>query len=208
MKKAMVLGAILAATPLLAQRAEAALFVGQQQYPTPQTDTTLGTLRMEADNKLIWGLRLGYDLWDAGPAFLQGTFSYQPQVNSAFKGSVAGSSFVEIGDYKHDAAALGLMFRFKTEVTLGIGLEFRSERLKGTLHTTVGDLEDSTTYNRGWARAFAGYEIPGPAWKPFIGVDVAFPLTTTSLTVDASNSDVLKSMAPKSQFSVYVGMRF
>lgn len=208
MKKAIILGAILAATPLLAQRAEASLFVGQQQYPTPQADTTLGTLRMEADNKVFWGLRLGYDFYDMGPALLQGTLSYQPQVSSPIKGSVGGSAFVEIGDFKHEAAALGLMIRFKTEVTLGFGLELRSERLNGTLHSTVGDLVDSTTYTRGWGRVFVGYEIPGPAWKPFVGVDVSYPLSTTSLTVDASNSDALKSLAPKSQFGVYVGMRF
>ena len=208
MKKAIILGAALAALPLSAQRFEASLFVGQQQFPTPQTDTTLGTLRMEADNKVAWGLRLGYDFYDWGPGLLQVTGAFQPQAKTTIKGSVAGSPMVEIGDYKHEAGILGLMVRFKTDIALGIGLEMRSERLNSTLHTTVGDLDDSTTYNRGWARAYAAYEIPGPAWKPFIGLDVAFPLKTTSLTVEASSSDALKSLAPKSQFGLFFGMRF
>jgi len=56
----------------------------------------------------------------------------------------------------------------------------------------------------------AGFAIPSPVVKPFVGLEVAFPLTTKSSGVDssASTADALKAMAPKSQFGLYAGIRF
>ncbi|HCZ33920.1 MAG TPA: hypothetical protein DHV93_10990 [Holophagaceae bacterium] len=96
------------------------------------------------------------------------------------------------------------MFNFKAFVAVGAGLEFRSERLSGS----VAGTGDSTTYNRVWARMNAGFAVPSPFVKPFFGVEAAFPLSTRSLESDASAADALKSMAPKSQFGIYAGIRF
>jgi hypothetical protein len=91
------------------------------------------------------------------------------------------------------------MFNFKVVVAVGAGLEYRSEKLEG--------YGKDATYNRPWARLNIGYVIPSPVVKPFFGVEVAFPLTNTSNKFD-SMEDILKSMAPKSQFGLYLGLRF
>ena len=82
---------------------------------------------------------------------------------------------------------------------MGAGLEYRAEKL---------DVEgESTTYNRPWIRANIGYAIPSPLVKPFFGLEVAFPLTSTSNKFD-SIENTLKSMAPKNQIGIYAGIRF
>ncbi|HEY3400632.1 MAG TPA: hypothetical protein VGK03_08375 [Geothrix sp.] len=205
MEKTIILLALLLGAPLAAQTFEVGLFIGQQQYLSPHVDVAPGTtLRMEADSKTVVGARFGYALVDFGPALLQLTAGFQPEAKSTVKGSLGGSPSVDIGTFKENHWSAGAMVNFKAVVAVGAGLEFRSERLSGDL----AGISDSTTYNRVWARLNAGYAIPSPVVKPFFGVEVAFPLSTKSLDLNASTSDALKSLAPKSQFGIYAGIRF
>ena len=206
MKKAIAL-ALLLGTPLAAQSFEVGIFIGQQQYPSIHTDLAPGTtLRMETDNKTVAAARFGYTVADLGPALFQLTAGYQPEAKATVKASLTGTPSVDVGEFKENHWSAGAMFNFKAFVAIGAGLEFRSERLSGTF----AGLGDSTTYNRVWARVNAGFAIPSPVVKPFVGIEAAFPLTTKGSGVDprASNADALKAMAPKSQFGLYAGIRF
>ncbi len=95
---------------------------------------------------------------------------------------------------------MGAMFNFKALVAVGAGVEYRSEKITGP--TT------STTYGRPWARVNAGYAFPTPLVKPFIGIEVAAPLTKKDYNDSLSSEDTLKAFAPKLQVGVYGGIRF
>jgi hypothetical protein len=207
MKKTTIALAMLLGAPLAAQTFELGLFVGQQQYPSIHTDVAPGTtLRMETDNKTVYAVRFGYSVVDLGPAQFQLTAGYQPEAKATVKASLPGTPAVDVGEFKENHWSAGAMFNFKAFVAIGAGLEFRSERLSASFSGS----SDSTTYNRVWARVNAGFAIPSPVVKPFVGLEVAFPLTTKSSGVDinASTADALKAMAPKSQFGLYAGIRF
>jgi hypothetical protein len=200
MKKSVVALALLLGAPLAAQSFEVGLFLGQQQYPSPHVDWFPGvTLQNNLDNKTVYGARFAYSVVDLGPSLIQLTAGYQPEVKSTVNSTLGGSP---AGQYelKQSHWSIGAMFNFKAVVAVGAGLEYRSEKLS--------DESDSTTYNRPWIRANVGYAIHSPLVKPFFGVEVAFPLTSKKLELSSSNADALKSMAPKSQFGIYAGIRF
>jgi len=50
--------------------------------------------------------------------------------------------------------------------------------------------------------------VSSPLLKPFIGLEVAVPLSSKSFDAAASDSENLKSLAPKLQVGVYAGLRF
>jgi hypothetical protein len=200
MKKATIALALLLGAPLAAQSFEVGLFVGQQQYPSPHTEVSPGlTGQLNLDNKTVYAARFGYSVVDLGPALFQITAGYQPESKTTVKATLGGAPSGIPEDLKQSHWSVGAMFNFKAVVAVGAGLEYRAEKL---------ELQgESTTYNRPWARLNLGYAIPSPVVKPFIGVEVAFPLTTTSNKFD-SIDNVLKSMAPKNQFGIYAGIRF
>jgi hypothetical protein len=200
MKKAILALALLLGVPLAAQKWEAGLFLGQQQYPSPHEEVLPGvTGQLNLDNKTVYAVRFGYSVVDIGPALFQITAGYQPEVKSSVSASLGGVREGNVADFKQSYWSLGAMFNFKAVVAVGAGLEYRAEKLDM--------LDESTTYNRPWARLNVGYAIPSPVVKPFIGVEVAFPLTSTSNKFDTVEN-TLKSMAPKSQFGIYAGLRF
>jgi len=199
MKKAITLALILG-VPLAAQTFEVGLFVGQQQYPSPHTDVAPGTtMQIKADNKTVAAARFGYTVADLGPASFQLTAGFQPESKSTLTATLGGVPFGSQGELKQSHWSAGAMFNFKAFVAVGAGLEFRSESLK--------ESADSTTYNRVWARVNAGFAIPSPVVKPFLGIEAAFPLSTKSNDFSGT-AELLKSLAPKSQFGIYAGIRF
>jgi hypothetical protein len=83
-------------------------------------------------------------------------------------------------------------------------VEYRSETLSATNSI-------STTYGRPWGRVNAGLAFPTPFVKPFIGLEVAMPLTKTNPSATeymTSDSTGLKAHAPKLQLGIYGGIRF
>ena len=44
--------------------------------------------------------------------------------------------------------------------------------------------------------------------KPFVGLEVALPLTSKSLDLKGSQEEAYRSFAPKMQIGVYGGIRF
>jgi hypothetical protein len=194
--RTLILAALVVGSPLAAQSWEAGLFLGQQSY---KSHDILGMGSLEAKSKTVLGARLGYSLVDVGPALFQVTAGFQPKVESTMKfGGVEGPD-----KYQHQHMSLGAMFNFKALVAFGVGLEYRMEKV----NVTDSGLSDAS-YNRPWLRANAGYAFPSPLVKPFIGLEVALPLSTKSFDPAASDEDNMKAFAPKMQVGVYAGIRF
>jgi len=192
--KKLLLPLVLVAAPLGAQSFEVGVFLGQQSYK----DYNVLGVNATTDSKTVASGRFGYSLVDLGPAMLQVTAGYQPTVTSTSTVTFTGLG-TGTGDYKDGHWSVGAMFNFKAFVAVGAGVEYRSEKLETS--TT------STTYGRPWARLNAGLAFPTPLVKPFIGLEVAVPLTSMS-NESGSAEDALKSMAPKMQIGVYGGIRF
>jgi hypothetical protein len=127
------------------------------------------------------------------------TAGFQPKTESTIE--VNGASF---GDkFQHQHVSVGAMFNFKAMVAFGAGLEYRLEKLNGT-NSGLSD----TSYNRPWLRANAGYAFPSPVVKPFVGLEVALPLTSKSFDRAATDEENMKAFAPKLQIGLYAGIRF
>lgn len=190
--------------PLAAQQWEAGLFLGQQSYRDQEVPDAGN---VQANSKTVYGVRLGYSVVDLGPALLQVTAAYQPKNKTHAKGD---DGTLEDFQYTHQYFGVGAMFNFKALVAVGAGLEYRFEKV-GVESQELGN--HSASYGRPWLRANVGYAIPSPVVKPFVGLEVAVPLTRKSLTVDQADfvtnvDDALRSLAPKYQVGAYFGVRF
>ena len=197
--KKLALALVLATLPACAQDFEVGLFLGQNTY---KSQTILGT-ELKPKTKSVAAARLGFSIVDLGPALFQFTVGYQPKVKTEFDANGANTGY-EYGDQYWSA---GLMFNFKAFVAVGAGIEYRGEKLS----LEGPGLNQSTTYGRPWARVNVGFSFPTPVVKPFVGVEAAMPLSTTSVTDAEYLSDpdkALKSHAPNFQVGVYGGIRF
>lgn len=193
MKKLMLPLALVAAAPLAAQDVELGVFIGQQSF----NSVTVSGSKVEVEKKTVAGARFGYSVFDLGPALFQVTAGYQPESKSSVE--VNGTT-IPGSEYKHSHWSVGAMFNFKAFVAVGAGVEYRSEKLS--------DDTDSTTYGRPWARANIGVAFPTPFVKPFVGLEVAAPLTKKDYDAAGSAADALKAGAPKLQVGIYAGIRF
>ena len=213
MKKTLALLAMASALPLAAQSFEAGVLYTWSPTKT-QTLTSGGFSEgIKADTYKAAGLRFGYNFVSIGPMEIQGNATMQFNNSQDISIKLNGTSLPAAGlkeDYKYWAVGAAVNWNFL--VRLGVGLEYRSESLK--LTDPIDGVNPSTTYGRGWIRGTAGFTIPAPIVKPFIGAEVAFPLSTKSLSLsDLSSStssfdNFNKSLAPKAQYGLYAGVRF
>lgn len=213
MKKTLALLSLASALPLAAQSFE----VGALYTWNPSHANTVSVggpaSEIKADTWKAAGLRFGYNFVSVGPMEFQGNatvqFNNKQDLLVNGQSSPAPSSITE--EYKYWAVGAAVNWNFL--VRLGVGVEYRSERLHfNQSYAGVTQYDGSTTYGRPWIRGTAGFTIPAPFVKPFIGAEVAFPLATKSLTAEdlmTNNIDNLnKSLAPKAQYGLYVGIRF
>ena len=195
--------AILLAAPLAAQTWEVGLNVSQQSYKEFGSDPWVAPKKTTPI-----ALRAGYAVFDLGPALFQITAAYQPKVESDLENGFGQPSPVRYG---HEYYGIGAMFNFKALVAVGAGVDYRFEKAS----YTGGLIDRTTSFARPWARVNAGFAFPTPVVKPFIGLEVAAPLTSYSQD-DANNATSVtgfadgfnKAVAPKLQIGVYGGIRF
>lgn len=197
--KKLALALALASLPACAQDYEVGVFLGQNTY---RSQTIVGT-EFKPETKSVAAARLGFSIVDLGPALFQFTVGYQPKAKTAMEVNGAASGL----DYGHQYWSAGLMFNFKAFVAVGAGVEYRGEKLS----LEGPGVNQSTTYGRPWARINVGFSFPTPFVKPFVGVEAAAPLSSTSVTDAEYLSDpdkALKAHAPNFQVGVYGGIRF
>ncbi len=207
--KNLILPALLIAAPLSAQSFEIGVFLGQQSYHDSASRPLFAPqnpLISKVDSRTVTALRLGYTLLDFGPASFQVTGGYQPETRATVHTSAPNNTPpfpTDLGDSTLTESywSVGTMFNFNFPVALGLGLEYRSEKLGGG---TTG----SFTYNRPWARANVGYVFPMPKVKPFVGLEAALPLSTKSNDTGTSAETAIQAIAPKMQIGIYAGIRF
>ena len=188
--------------PLSAQTWELGIFSGSQTYNSISNSMPGLTTNGSCAKKTAFAARLGYSVTDLGPAMLQLTAGYQPSVTTTARiitqgTSVPGQAPTDSGplDYQASHTSVGAMVNFKVVVAVGAGMEMRFE--KQSLASS------SASYARPWIRANIGMAFPTPIIKPFIGLELAAALSSTSDGIQP-----VKSLAPKSQIGAYVGIRF
>lgn len=214
MRKTLALLALASALPLAAQSFEAGVLYTWSPSKAQNFSDTGGTaFEIKADTWKAAGLRFGYNFVHIGPMEIQGnaTMQFSNKQNVALKVNGTAQPFGWQDEYKYWAVGAAVNWNFL--VRLGVGLEYRSEKLNFT--DGISPIYNkSTTYGRPWMRATAGFTIPAPVVKPFIGVEVGLPLTTTTVTYSdlsglSPDIDKLnKSLAPKAQYGIYAGVRF
>lgn len=200
MKKLILPLALLSIAPLAAQSFEVGVFAGQQSFKSFDD----AGAKLEPAKKTVVGARFGYSVVDLGPALFQLTAGYQPEVKTDVE--VNGTAIPGV-EYRQKHWSVGAMFNFKAGVAIGAGVEYRNE----SLGLKAPGTDISTTYGRPWARANVGFAFPTPLVKPFLGLEVAVPMTSSSPSATDYNNDeksFLKAHAPKMQVGIYAGLRF
>lgn len=139
------------------------------------------------------------------------TMQFNNKQDVLVNGQAATSPGSITEEYKYWAVGAAVNWNFL--VRLGVGLEYRSEKLHfNQSYAGTTQFDGSTTYGRPWIRGTAGFTFPTPIVKPFIGIEAAFPLTSSKVTgQDLANSDIdalNKGIAPKAQYGIYAGVRF
>ena len=216
MKKTLILLALASAMPLAAQSFEAGLLYTWNPGHESSTLSRGANVDLKVDDS--WkaaGLRFGYNFISMGPLEFQGNATYQFKNTQDVKQAINGTNTPLPGVTEgYSYWAVGAAVNWNFLVRLGVGLEYRSERLE--LADPLDGVSPSTTYGRGWVRGTIGFNIPAPVVKPFIGAELAVPLSSKSLNASdfgASPStfnwdNINKSMAPKAQYGIYAGVRF
>lgn len=187
------------AASLSAQSWEAGAFLGRQSHPSfVVAGTAPSEVKIEAAT--VMAFRLGYALLEHGAFRFQVSAVHQPKHTSDI---LLGGSAADGARLSHASTGLGADFRWKTFATLGLGLEVRKEILESTGAAT-------TTWHRPWARASMGWDLPRTRITPFVGLEVAMPLTDTSVGPlgPGSDTEAHQSLAPRLQVGVHGGIRF
>lgn len=142
------------------------------------------------------GIRVGVPLLDLGPASIQLSGTYHPQVRSDF---VVGGK--KVGSVGNEYYAAGAEATWKFLVDVNAGLDFRYEKLQ----ILYGGRTNATLF-RPWIRAGVGMNLPLPILKPFVRLEAAMPVTKKD---DKNNWDQFtKATAPEFQLGLYGGIRF
>ncbi len=196
--KKMLMVLVLAGLPLSAQSWEVGLFLGQQSY----SSFNAAGMDTKPDNKPVGILRGGYSFVDFGPALLQVNAAIQPKSSSNVTINGTGIGL----NLDHQATSLGFAFIFKAGVSASLGLDYRWDKLEANFMGASA----STTYARPWVRGNIGFAFPTPLIKPFVGLELAAPLSKKDIGSlgPATDEEALKGLAPKLQIGIYGGIRF
>ncbi|HJW32105.1 MAG TPA: hypothetical protein VJ505_01955 [Holophagaceae bacterium] len=116
--------------------------------------------------------------------------------------------------YRYRASGLGLALYFQSAVTLGLGLDQKSESasfptasnvVNGTGSTITGQKAD---FSRLWSRLVLGKRFDFQHVSPYLGIEYAKPLSSTDADASAPTTNWAKVLAPKSQLGFVVGLSF
>ncbi|BDU71140.1 hypothetical protein [Mesoterricola silvestris] len=144
------------------------------------------------------GFRAAYTFLDLKIAGVGAVLTYHPKAEGDLK---LGSN--NLGKFGSEYSSVGLQADWKFIINLNAGIDYRFEKL-----TTSGPGLPSETTNQGrpWVRAGVGFSAPLPVVSPFVRLEVAAPLSTSSK--GDSNEEFRKAMSPSFQVALYGGIRF
>lgn len=197
-----------AALPSAAQEKLQVALSYDVQSPRAQTyePTTFSPVQNSAP-----GLAFAWTGWTSGKAELSLTAALRFKGKSDLK--VDGE---RVGRFTSEHQALGAALTWRQVVDLGLGLQVRFEK------QALVPLEEGDTWSarqtRPWLTASAGHSFQAAGRvKPFVALVAALPLTsqskptgiaTTEAEAVANQEKLVKSMAPKFEVAVQVGLRF
>jgi hypothetical protein len=215
MRKTLALLALASALPLAAQSFEVSALYTWSPGKSQTVNAGAGDVEIKTDTWKAAGLRFGYNFFRQDNLEVQGNATIQFDNTQDINVSGGGASAV-LGTqgYKYWAIGGAVNWNLPSRVRAGVGLEYRSEKLEFE-DPGAPQYNGSTTYGRPWLRGTLGWNIPtGSSVTPFVALEAGLPLTSTSLSytdIAGSNPDIdklNKSLAPKAQYGINIGVRF
>jgi len=208
----------LAALPTLAQdRWQAALGFNQidterQDYFTASGIGAGAMATFKRESATAPSLQLGYRIKDFTSSDLVLTGEYQFEKTYGAKATAIGVSpgrsiiTQEDGKIRKSFFAPGIMWNWHPVVDLGIGLQYRFERLKADF-VDIGVCAD---YDRPWLNATVGYTFrTGARVRPFVALRTSAALVTTKAPDRVDDLPrMLKSVAGDAEACLQLGVRF
>lgn len=223
--KPFLMPALVVATSLMGQAnqpsqgGEGQLAVAQSQLRS--LDVSAGTTTLHVEPKSQMGLALrGAWVWALnGPWSVDASLGYRLQTkgNLDYRVSAGPSGSLDVKQVLDHQIILGGLVRWTGAATFGAGLDFRQESL--SIESTDG--KSSGTLTRPWLRVVARYPLGSSVYQPFIGLELALPLTKESVDGKAYIGDldhlgepsnpyqgsVAKSHAPSFEAAIVFGLR-
>ena len=169
-----------------------------KQFGKAQIATYDANKKYDAISPTGLGIRGGFDVLDLKIAALQ--------LNATWHNKTTGDltyGGAKQGELDNQYWAAGAMVNWKLLVNVGVGVEYRSEKLSFRPATGLGT---DSTQGRTWARVNLGFSIPLPVVSPFFALEVAAPLSKQDST--STPKDLTDALAPQVQIGVYGGIRF
>ncbi|MDR3682728.1 MAG: hypothetical protein P4L11_03275 [Geothrix sp.] len=198
MRKRILLVSVLAAFPVMA--GELGLLL-DKQFGQAQTASAFDTHKYDAVSPTGLGVRYGFDVLDLKVAALQ--------LNATWHNKTTGdltANGTKLGELDNQYWAAGAMVNWKLLVNVGAGVEYRTEKLTWRSTNALPMGNGDTTQGRAWARVNVGFSIPTPVVSPFFALEVAAPLSKSSIA--NTPKDFADTLAPQVQIGVYGGIRF
>ena len=196
MRKRLLLVSLMAVVPVMA--GELGL-LADKQFGKAQVFAT-DSKNYDAVSPTGLGIRAGYDVLDLKVAALQ--------LNATWHNKTTGDlnfGTGKVGELDNQYWAAGAMVNWKLLVTVGAGVEYRSEKQSWRfINAALGS--GDTTQGRAWARVNIGFSIPTPLVSPFFALELAAPLSKSNTT--NTTKDFAEAMAPQAQIGLYGGIRF
>ncbi len=217
----MILPLLLSAATLPAQ---SPVFEGQLDFVQTQLrsmEVSAGATSLHVEPKAQSGLALrGAWAWPLRGAWSVDAslgYRFQSKGNLDYRVTSGPSGTFDVKQVQEHQIILGGLLRWTGAATFGAGLDFRQE----SLAIDSADGKSSGTLTRPWFRAVARYPIGSSAMRPFIGMELALPLTKESVDGTAYLGDldrlgqssnpyqgsVAKAHTPTFEIALVLGLR-
>jgi hypothetical protein len=227
-KSISILAAALAAGTLFAQAPGSSLdarvlLFGEVERPSAFIVDQVGT-KDQASDQWGGGIRFMGEIASAPGWYYELGGKFDASSNLVYRGNVTPTYYLDNTDVRIDDSywSLGGAYLFNMgPVALGLHLEARGERLEivGTVYDNTGagivaggTYDATNTYLRPWGRISLDYSWRMGNARPFFGADAALAFFHSSQTIPQALAQVddrtLRSMAPRSALSIYLGMHF
>ena len=200
--------ALVLASPAAAQERFSAALTYDQQSPRSQS---YDPITFSPASNRGFGLAFAWRGWKLGLADLDLTAALRLKATSNL--DVAGG---RVGKFASEHLALGAQAVWHPGVDLGLGLQARFE--KQALEPDGEGETWSARQTRPWLTGMIGHTFrTAGRVQPFLALAAALPLTSTSKPTGAATTDaearanqetLVKSLAPKFEVGLEVGVRF
>ena len=212
---------VLAALPAMAQE-RWQVGIGFNGWTSTREDyASANTLvNFKKNSRVVPGLQAGYTFKHFTGSDLSATAEYQFNSSAGFsaigRGTSPGGGSAVVnrnGKMEKSFFAPGIQWNFHPHIDLGLGLQYRFERL----HAYDNTGSTSTNNDRPWLNLYWGYTFKTEARvKPFVAFRSSFALSFTSspgtvgeiFNTDGGEKRLMRSMAGDSEGNFQVGVRF